>query len=400
MAYAAGSHHAIKDAFLDLAGEEVWLQRLSDISEAARRRSFSARALQQRHALELALARIFGGEAQASLGRQGSAATEARALDFAREAVELAATLPSGPRDRLRHLLAAGLTGQANLIPLFHMLRVASLQRSRGFTVHHAGLIDGTPHDLLIRRDEAEAEIVCETALADEGRPLHHSGWCTLVDRVNPDLHTWLSAHPGRYVLKVTLPDGIQEPEHVSELHRRIAALLSSRKRQDADQAAVLKLDPLLIAGAQAGLPAALRAQFGPDTHLAMAGNPGSDSILVLAARSGRENGIAAAVCRRATLAASRLSGTRPGILAMFLEDLNRTEWRSLRESLDLEGAVRRFLTSPLARHVVAVSCASRMEMFGMVPPDATPGGELRFRHPSHPQGRLSALLPSVESCG
>ena len=120
----------------------------------------------------------------------------------------------------------------------------------------------------------------------------------------------------------------------------------------------------------------------------------------MLAARSGRENGIAAAVCRRAALAASRLSGTRPGILAMFLEELNRTEWRGLRESLDLEGAVRRFLTSPLARHVVAVSCASRMEMFGMAPPDSTPCGELRFRHPSHPQGRLPALLPAVESCG
>jgi hypothetical protein len=115
-----------------------------------------------------------------------------------------------------------------------------------------------------------------------------------------------------------------------------------------------------------------------------------------MAARAGRENEVAQAAARRLAAISDRLSGTRPGILAVFLEDLDRGEWRALRETLELEGAVRRFLTTPPARPVVAVSCASRMELLGL--PEAAPDGELRFRNPSHPDGRNPDLAGAVSS--
>ena len=61
-----------------------------------------------------------------------------------------------------------------------------------------------------------------------------------------------------------------------------------------------------------------------------------------------------------AVIAPARLSATRPGILAMFVEDTDRTEWQGLRDRLDLEGEARQFLTLPEARPVVAVSYTSR----------------------------------------
>ena len=97
-------------------------------------------------------------------------------------------------------------------------------------------------------------------------------------------------------------------------------------------------------------------------------------------------------------IAPTRLTGTRPGILAMFVEDTDKTEWRLLRERMDLEGEARQFLTNPGARSVVAVTCASRLEMFGLPEPDAASGGELRFRNPSHPAAKTSALAPAVTS--
>jgi hypothetical protein len=108
---------------------------------------------------------------------------------------------------------------------------------------------------------------------------------------------------------------------------------------------------------------------------------------------------VAAAVVGRMRLTAeTRLTGTAPGILSVFVDDIDRAEWRSLRETLELEGATRRFLTEPAARRVVAAVCASRMEMFGVAPPDAAADGELRFRNPSHPAGKLAALAPAVTS--
>ncbi len=383
---------AIMNGFLTLCGKRNWSRRLSEIGAGTRSRSLGARALQRRHALELALAKLC--DPQAKCGP-----AERRVLLFARDAVRLAQELPQPSRDRLRELLLAGLTGDANLVPLFHVLRVAALQRSRGFEVRYAGLTEDAPYDLLITREGVSAEVACETVSAEEGRHMHRGDWCALVDRVNPDLQTWLSAHPGRYVLKMTLPEGLREPSQIAELHRRISALLSDRKRQDVDAAAVLKLDPLLLAGAQASLPGTLRAQFGPEAHLAVASDPAGGSVFVLAARAGQENDISAAVCRRLALSAgARLSGDRPGILAVFLEDIDREEWRGLRERLELEGAVRRFLTHAEARRVVAVSCTSRVEMFEQSPPDAAPDGELRFRNPAHPQAKLAALLPAIAS--
>ncbi|MFT8244160.1 hypothetical protein [Roseomonas sp. BN140053] len=380
--------------FVALAGRDAWDRRLAELLESSRTRSLGARAVQQRHMLELTLGRLCDPAALAAAGRM-----ERLALGFAAEALRVAAELPTPAREKLRDRLAAGLAGESSLCSLFHLLRVAALQRSRGFAVQFAGLCDGADFDLLIEREGVSAEVACETVSAEEGRHVHRQGWCALVDRVNPELQTWLSAHPGRYVLKMTLPEGLREPAQVAELHRRIAALLATRGRQDAGPDAVLKLDPLLLAGAQATLPASLRAQFGPDAHLAVAGQPGGGSVFVIAAQSGRENDISAAACRRLSLAATaRLSGSRPGLLAMFLDDIDRAEWRGLRDRLELEGTVRRFLTRPEAKRVVAVSCASRMELFDVPAPDGVAEGELRFRNPSHPQAKLAALLPAVAS--
>ncbi|HYZ62450.1 MAG TPA: hypothetical protein VE650_08340, partial [Acetobacteraceae bacterium] len=94
----------------------------------------------------------------------------------------------------------------------------------------------------------------------------------------------------------------------------------------------------------------------------------------------------------------ARLTGSRPGILAMFIEDTDRIEWRLLRERLELEGQARQFLTHPDARAVVAVTCSSRLELFGLPEPDAAPEGELRFRNPAHPAAKTPALAPAVLS--
>lgn len=385
---------SVVSAFTRLAGGRAWSARIAELARRAQAGRLTGRAAQQRYALEFVLARA--AEPGTRLGT-----AERRVLAFAQEAVKLARTLPEAPRARLRALVLEGLTGEQTLIPLFHLLRTAALYRARGFEVAFAGLAEQAPHDLRITRDGAVAEVVCETVSAEEGRPVHRGDWCALVDRVHPELQTWLAAHPGRYLLKMTLPEGLAGPDKAAELHQRITALLAAEKRQDSSADAVLKLDPLVLAGAQAGtaLPRTLREQFGPEAHLAVTADPAGGSVFVLAARAGRENEVAGAVVARARLAAeSRLSGAVPGIVAMFVDDLDKGEWRSLRETLELEGAVRRFLTEGAARRVAAVACASRMEMFGMAPPDAAPEGELRFRNPSHPAGKLAALAPAVSS--
>jgi hypothetical protein len=308
-------------------------------------------------------------------------------------------------RLRFRAMLAEAMLLANTLVPVFHLLRTAALQRSRGFSVHFAGLEDEASFDLLIERDGASAEIVCDVISAESGRDVNRGAWVQLVDKIDPDLQTWLAAHPGRYVLKLTLPQGLNaEPEKLSALQARIRVMLSSERRADHDEAAVLRLDPLMLAaaqrgevGAEPGLMPKLRREFGHEAHLAV--TSAGAGMFVLAARAGRENEVAVAIRRRmAAIAPTRLTGTRPGILAMFVEDTDRTEWRHLRDRLELEGEARQFLTHPEARGVVAISCASRLELMGVLAPDAAEDGELRFRNPAHPAAKTLGLAPAVLS--
>lgn len=388
-------------AFIALAGRALWDARLADISRHALAGRRAGQAMRQRHAVELTLQRL-----RRRLNRPFTVA-EQRISTLAADAVALAAQLGPAGRTRLNEALHHALTGPATLVPLFHLLHVAALQRGRGFAVQFAGLEQGVSFDLLLQRDAVEAEVACALVSAEEGRGVHRGAWFRLADQIDPDLQTWLAAHPGRYLLKMTLPQGLQGdlcgPDaggRLAQLHARIRALLESSNRHDHDEAVVLRLDPLLLAGAQAdelGLLSSLRREFGPEAHLSVTTAGGG--VFVMAARAGRENEIAVALRRRmAEIAPLRLTGTRPGILAMFVEDTDRGEWRGLRERLELEGEARQFLAHTAARDVVAVTCASRLELFGMAAPDAAAEGELRFRNPGHPAAKLTALAPAVLS--
>jgi len=383
--------------FVRLVGRDAWSSRIDILTRRAQSGPMSGRAAQQRHAVEFALARAADPNAASR-----ASPVERQILALARDAVRLSMALPAAPRARLQARLQEGLSGEATLVPLWHLLRCAALYRARGFSVDFAGLAENAPFDLRITApDGTVAEVVCETVSAEEGRPVHRGDWYALVDRVHPGLQTWLAAHPGRYLLKVTLPEGLSGPGHSAELQSRIMEMLAAQKRQDSSADAVLKLDPLLLAGAQAGsaLPQHLRAQFGPEAHLAVTAAPGGGSVFVMAARAGRENAVADAVtARMRQVAEARLTGAAPGIVSIFLDDLDRGEWRTLRQSMKLEGAVRRFLTETVARRIVAAACASRMELYGMAPPDAAPDGELRYRNPGHPAGKLAALAAAVSS--
>jgi hypothetical protein len=225
---------------------------------------------------------------------------------------------------------------------------------------------------------------------------------------MDADLRAWLTRHPGHYLLKMTLPLGLQGSLHeqtaeggaLASLHVRIRRMLETKGRREHDEGLVLRLDPLALRGGQPdqfSLWSSLRQEFGPEAHLSV--TTAGDGVFVMAARAGRENEIATAVRRRlAVLAATRLTGTRPGILAMFVEDTDRGEWRGLRERLELEGEARQFLAHKEARPVIAVTCASRFELFGVAAPYAAEGGELRFRNPAHPAARAAALAPAVLS--
>ena len=395
---AASAPSAPLNEFIGLCGLKAWNERLGQLRSAGATRE--GKSLQQFHAIEVIINRLSRGKSERPM-----TPPEQRIAAIATDVVSQYGQLTPGGRERMSAALARAMTPGQCLVPIFHLFRTAGLQRSREFDVGFAGFEEAAPFDLMIRRGTSEAEVACDVVSAEEGRGVHRGAWFRLVDRIDPELQTWLRSHPGRYLLKLTFPLGLQLPGCdesglLPELHKRITIMLSEQRRADSDTALVLRLDPLMLAAAQAdelGLMPRLREEFGPEAHLAV--STASGGIFVLAARAGQQNEIAAAVRRRmAAIVPTRLTGQRPGILAMFIEDTDRLEWRLLREKLDLEGEARQFLTNPEARSVVAVTCCSRLELFGIGEKDGAQDGEFRFRNQAHPAAKQIDLAPAVLS--
>jgi hypothetical protein len=310
--------------------------------------------------------------------------------------VVLSRSLSARGAARLRQSMHIGLQGDCTLVPLFHLLRTATLQGSRGFQVSFPGLERGAPYDLLITRGGSEAEVACEVVSADQGRLVGRQAWMQFADRVNADVRAWLADRPGRHLLKMSLPRGLQS-DALAAIHARIRRLLETDGRRDQDDAGVLQLEPLALSRNYDanGLASSLRREFGPEAHLAVTADRAG--VFVIAARAGRVDEVGKAVHRSlAETMQHRLSGRRPGILAVFIDDVDQADWSSLRENLSLEGEARRFLAHKAARHVVAVTCTSRFELFGMA--DAATEGELRFRNPTHPAAKTVSLAPAILS--
>jgi hypothetical protein len=374
-------------ALIGRVGLSRWHARLTELRQLTGGSERVGRAVARRHAVEVALERLRRGQAAGVM--------DAAVGTLAGAAVVLGETLTGPGQKRFTEALDRALSGTGTLVGLFHLLRVAATHRAQGFEVSFAGFSEGAEFDLLIGRGGSDAEIACDVVSAEEGRDVHRAAWVRLVDAIDPDLQTWLAQHPGRYLLKLTLNQGLrEEPESLAAMQERIRALIGSRRRADQDHAAILRLDPLMMAVAGEGaLMSSLRREFGHEAHLAVM--TGGEGVCVMAARAGREDEVADAIRRRmAEVAPQRLSGKRPGILAMLVEDTDAMEWRHLREQLEIEGAARKFLTEPAARHVVAVTCASRWELFG-APEPAT---DLRFRNPAHPAARSAELAGAIVS--
>jgi hypothetical protein len=377
--------------FVSWIGPAFWDDRVAWIRARVQSGSRSGRLAAQRFLTESALEKSRRGHALS--------AAETSLVELTSRIPALHRTLTAAGQARLREMVETALVGEATLLPVLHLLHTARLQEERGFTITYTGLEEATPFDLLISRDGMQAELACDSVSAEDGHAVHRGSWTQLMDRIDPDLQTWLAAHPGRYLLKMTLPKGLKnDAENLPALHNRVRDFLIAAKRADYDEAAILRLDPLLLAGAQAsdktvGILAKLRREFGPEAHFAA--TEAGTSLFIMAARGGMENDVAALVRRRlAAIAPARLTGSRPGILAIYIADTGQLEWQSLRDQLLLEGEARQFLTFPEAKSVVAVTFASRYELAKA----GAPEGDLRFRNPMHPEAKSAALAPAVLS--
>ena len=174
-------------------------------------------------------------------------------------------------------------------------------------------------------------------------------------------------SYPGRYLLKMTLPQGL-ESGTLAAMHDRIRRLLETGGRRDHDEAAVLRLDPLVLAAGDADAqPDAVAAARVRPRGTSGRHHRGRRRVRDGGARRPRRRGggrhppppvrhRAHAADRRRGPASWRCSSTTP-TAASGADCATGWNWRARRGSS---------LPHKAARPVIAVTCASRFELFGI----------------------------------
>lgn len=348
------------------------------------------RAIRRRYLLELAMEQLFR-----RLNKRGESRPlpeEYRVLASVAGAIaEIAEALPAKPRKELNARIAQGLTGEGSLVSVFHLAATAQRFVSLGFRVSFPDLAGKAPYDLLVEKGGQSAEVACVTVPADVGRAIHSGDWDQLVGQLDPALQSYVERRPGRYILKLSMPEGIAGSRGVTAIRDEVVRLLSDGTRVARSDTVVLKLDPLTLAPerlTEDNLHRRLETQFGHTANLAISID--GESVFVVAARSGKPDDIARGVLTQIADVPRRFSGERPAMLFTLVDDLSPAEWVDLRDRMELEVAGRELLNRAENAPVHSVGFLSVPDLVTVDRPGFARHRSLWVVNPKHPQARAA----------
>ncbi len=383
--------------FMGVVGRRAWTARMRSLEAHIAGQPALRHVVQRRHLLEMAFDQLDRRVRRAGPDRplppQYAALAEIAGL-----VGDTAEALNAKGEKALKARLAAALEDGGALSAALHPFAVARRFLQLGFSVSFPDLEDKAPYDLLVEKDGTAAEVVCVAVASDAGRSVDSADWSRLVGEIDGAMQAYVDGRPGRYVLKLSLPEGLAGDTGIADIRDAVVELLADNQRSARAESVVMKLDPLNLGSdpiSQDDLHQVLRAQFGPAASLAI--GMFGDSAFAIAGRSGKPDDIARGVLDQLVDVPRRFGGDRPGLLFTLVDDVSAVEWTSLRDRMELEVAGRELLNRAENAPVHSVAFVSVADMVTEGPPGFARHRSLCVLNPKHPQARAAdlALCPA-----
>jgi hypothetical protein len=318
---------------IDLAGRERWAKRVRQLEREGSRSLFQAKIVTDHHWLEMELAVLM--DLQSTHGRlppEQIGPQSMAALRFAGTVVEAHARITPTGRKSLEGRLRDSLN---STFPSFFLeMEIALRLFEEGFEVEFPD-IEGTGLvDLFFRKDAVEGEVECKSLSADAGRKIHRKDFYRFVDAIRSTIEAHASSR-SRSILLVTLRDRLPTDD-ISQNTLRAAALrvLKAPERRGEHgpffsverEAFEQRLDPTFLqdhatfARRQSEFYTACQKAFGDACHVT--GGMGPDGACFVVMRSEREDDHSKPTLEAIKKAATQLSSSRPGFVAVQYEDI------------------------------------------------------------------------------
>jgi hypothetical protein len=337
--------------FFEIAQEDRWLRRANQLLSDAQSSASLSKIVTDYHWLELTLCMqwneyIRSGQAQETAPSMPDLA----ALTFAAAVVEAHARFSPKAKGALAGRVLDGLKAETGFASLYQEMEVAMLLMNAGHEVEFTDMHGTANFDLRFCRGHFEGEVECKSISADAGRQIHRKDFYRFVDAAQR-----LSAPPliHNELVCITLPARLAPSEaQRTALLRRLQSFLSSGRTAAEDALATFERFPLadvvgrlLTDSDPHALHGALKREFGQNVHAA--GEMTAERGWLLVMRSAREDDPSAPLLDAMRKAASQLTTTRPGFIAVQEHGLEAAD-----------------LASPTVRRRMVILCSALMQHY------------------------------------
>ncbi len=318
--------------FVSLVGRDRWFKRADQLDAEQHRSPFRGKIVADYHWLELAIS--FQSDVLEKQGRllPELATMQVRAgLHFAATVVHVHDRLSLRGKKELSGRLRDALKAETGLAALYLEMDIAQRLAIGGFEVTFPDLESTAQYDIAFNNGTVSGEVECKSLSVDAGRKIHRKDFYRFIEAMTPAFYSQIEREE-REILLVELDDRL--PSNLGqqkELRRAVTEMLLDGNVNPTCQGAFeirrLRFDdelPGIPVQDQTTLNAACQKKFGANCHAAGAMTEEAGCLVVM--RSRKEDDPSKPLLEAMRKAASQLSGTKPGFIAVQFNEISPTD--------------------------------------------------------------------------
>lgn len=355
--------------FFDWTGETVWKQKLDKLAKSPQ---YSAAAsyreyLTAKNPLTTCVAKYF------ALGRKGLSI--ARHLDARTKKLcgylKLLNRIAHVGREEIVKRLKGSIFDDDSVCAFLFELDLAIHFFMLGYDVEFVDLEGRARYDLLVSDGSQELEVECKRKSIDAGRKIKKGDFYLLADI----LFGVLSDTSKRFAVLIKSDGRMGADEKLFQtLASTIKDWLGTNTKEGEVGNLNIKIEELPedhIIRSDAEAKHALQSYYSAPAYYAVFSS--AHTTILIRCESVNANKVLDAIYEELKKGASQLSGTKPSLLACFIEEVDDQFWESLGDASGLQAVGIRLLSNPSRSHVNLVTFSS-----GETPPQRD-GNLLRF---------------------
>lgn len=335
---------ALLRRFLDIADWHLWEKRIATFSQWTSENEFLEDFIADRYPIEFEMGR-FKAEIESTGEIPTTIETHERynLIGFISTVSRVHQRLSEHAKKRISGIIRGGLKGTGCLSPLAGEMVVATHLMLRGYDVMFYDLEEGGGFDFLVTLDELEFEIECKHVTADIGRKIHQRKFFSLAGIICPYLTSAAERKAGGQLIRVTLPAELTSEQGKMEAVARFIAdaveqgVSVSESSLCAVKILQFPLENSPFTGNQVTgdirvtVNNFLEQQYGIINKNVVTIFGANRSVVILVVESKTKDTVLQSVIDNLKNSSrDQLTGDRPGIMCVYLSDLDAEALRRL----------------------------------------------------------------------